>query len=146
MDRASKLFSIKSRLLIKMNYYLPLWIFIEKPSILVGGGSLLSPGGAAAGSPQALALALVPAGLTPVAFFPPNPNQKNLDVKTPIRAFHSPFRSPIKVKPLSKVGGPHGSISVSVESPNSGQGLKSDSKNIKFSGDKKNISEIRKNS
>ena len=48
----------------------------EKPSILVGGGSLLSPGGAAAGSPQALALALVPAGLTPVAFFPPNPNQK----------------------------------------------------------------------
>ena len=48
----------------------------EKCSILVGGGSLLSPGGAAAGSPQALALALVPAGLTPVAFFPPNPNQK----------------------------------------------------------------------
>ena len=48
----------------------------EKSSILVGGGSLLSPGGAAAGSPQALALALVPAGLTPVAFFPPNSNQK----------------------------------------------------------------------
>ena len=48
----------------------------EKFSILVGGGTLLSPGGAAAGSPQALALALVPAGLTPVAFFPPNPSQK----------------------------------------------------------------------
>ena len=43
---------------------------------LVGGGSLFSAGGAQVGGVESLALGLVPAGLTPVAFFPSNPNQQ----------------------------------------------------------------------
>ena len=51
---------------VRYNYF----IFI------VGGGSLFSAGGAQLGGVESLALGLVPAGLTPVAFFPSNPNQQ----------------------------------------------------------------------
>ena len=54
----------------------------------VGGGSVFSPGGAAVGTSEALALALVPAGLTPVAFFPPTPNQR---MKATSVIFSEPF-------------------------------------------------------
>ena len=43
--------------------------------ILVAGGIPFASTTPAAGSLQALALGLVPAGLTPVAFFPPTQNQ-----------------------------------------------------------------------
>ena len=43
--------------------------------IPVGGGTVFSTS-PAAGSVQTFAAALVPAGLTPVAFFPPTPNQQ----------------------------------------------------------------------
>ena len=43
---------------------------------IVGGGSLFSAGGAQVRGVESLALGLVPAGLTPVAFFPSNPNQQ----------------------------------------------------------------------
>ena len=44
-------------------------------TILVGGGSVFSSVTPVAGSSQAIALGLVPSGLTPVAFFPPTPAQ-----------------------------------------------------------------------
>ena len=43
--------------------------------ILVGGGTAFSTSPAAGGF-QTFAAGLVPAGLTPVAFFPPTPNQQ----------------------------------------------------------------------
>ena len=47
---------------------------------LVGGGSFFSTAGGAqaASGIQATALALIPAGLTPVAFFAPNPVTQSL--------------------------------------------------------------------
>ena len=44
--------------------------------LLVGGGSIFSSGSSLAGSAQALAAGLVPAGLTPVAFFAPTATQQ----------------------------------------------------------------------
>ena len=46
-------------------------VIISSYYILVGGGSVFGGGNVATGSAQAIAAALVPAGLTPVAFFPP---------------------------------------------------------------------------
>ena len=43
--------------------------------MLVGGGSIFTFGPLEAGNIEALALGLVPIGLTPVAFFPPTPEQ-----------------------------------------------------------------------
>ena len=43
--------------------------------VTVGGGSVFSATAPAAGSVQAIAIGMVPAGLTPVAFFPPVPSQ-----------------------------------------------------------------------
>ena len=44
--------------------------------LLVGGGLAFSPATQTAGSVQALAATLVPAGLTPVAYFPPLATQQ----------------------------------------------------------------------
>ena len=49
--------------------------FLRGFFILVAGGIPFASTTPAAGSLQALALGLVPAGLTPVAFFPPTQNQ-----------------------------------------------------------------------
>ena len=51
-------------------------IIVQFISHLVGGGAIFTPGSAAAGSAQALATALVPPGLTPIAFFAPTATQQ----------------------------------------------------------------------
>ena len=43
--------------------------------VTVGGGSVFSATAPVAGSVQAIAIGMVPTGLTPVAFFPPVPSQ-----------------------------------------------------------------------
>ena len=50
----------------------PNFSFIPNINIspLVGGGSPISPGTPVPGTPQAIAVGLVPQGLSPVAFFP----------------------------------------------------------------------------
>ena len=55
---------------------------------LVGAGIPLTSTNPVAGSLQAIALGLVPAGLTPVAFFPPTPNQT-------MQAFTVVFQEPV---------------------------------------------------